>query len=133
MRRLCLLYKFLSTGQPSCIRNLLPQKRNSHRHPNNFHVFPCRTEYFKNSFFPLVINEWNKLDPNICSSGNYHIFRNALLKFTRSVEKKIFSITDPLGIKMLTRLRLGFSHLRREYKFRHGFKDTVSPLCSRSI
>ena len=30
---------------------------------------------------------------------------------------------------MLTRLRLGFSHLR-EHKFRHGFKDTLNPLCS---
>ena len=30
---------------------------------------------------------------------------------------------------MLTRLRLGFSHLR-EHKFRHDVKDTLNPLCS---
>ena len=29
---------------------------------------------------------------------------------------------------MLTRLRLGFSHLRK-HKFRHGFKDTLNTLC----
>ena len=28
------------------------------------------------------------------------------------VESKIFSITNPFGIEMLTRLRLAFSHLR---------------------
>ena len=29
-------------------------------------------------------------------------------------------------------MRLGFSHLR-EYKFRHGFKDILNPLCPCSI
>ena len=33
---------------------------------------------------------------------------------------------------MFTRLRLSFSHLH-EHKFRHGFKDTLNPLCSCSI
>ena len=33
---------------------------------------------------------------------------------------------------MLTRLRLGFSHLR-EHKFRHVFKDQLNPLCYYSI
>ena len=103
-----------------------------HRHPNTFHVLPCRTEYFKNSFFPHVINEWNKLDRNIRSSSNYQISRKAFLKFLKSVGKKIFNINDPFGINMLTRLKLGFSHLR-EHKFRHGFKDTLSQLCSCSI
>ena len=90
MRRLCLLYKcFLQPENHHIYRHkLLSQIRNSHRHPNTFHVFPCRTVYFKNSFFPHVINEWNKLDPNIRSSSNYHIFCNTLLKFTRPVEKK---------------------------------------------
>ena len=34
--------------------------------------------------------------------------------------------------KILSRLRLGFSHLR-ERKFRHNFADTVNPLCSCAI
>ena len=92
IRRLCFLHKFLSTWQPLHIYNLLPQMRNSHRHPNNFHVFPCRTEYFKNYFFPQSINEWNKLYPNIRSSSNYDIFCNALVKFIGPVERKIFNI-----------------------------------------
>ena len=35
----------------------------------------------------------------------------------------------PEGSKILSRMRLGFSHLR-EHKFRHNFADTVNPLCS---
>ena len=33
------------------------------------------------------------------------------------------------GFKLLTRLRLNFSHLN-EHKFRHNFKDTINPMCS---
>ena len=90
MMQLCLLYKFLSTGLLSHIHNLLLQMRNSHRQPSTFHVFPCRTKYFKNSFFTNVISEYNKVDPNICRPSNYHIFCNALLKFIRPIYKSIF-------------------------------------------
>ena len=79
-----------------------------------------------------VINEWNKLDPDIRSSTSYNLFRNTLLKFIRPVQRKTFHINGSVEIKLLTRLRLGFSHLH-EYKFRHGFRDILNPLCSCSI
>ena len=47
-------------------------------------------------------------------------------------EKKVnslFSIHNPVGVKFFTRLRLQLSHLN-EHKFRHGFEDTISPMCS---
>ena len=37
--------------------------------------------------------------------------------------------TSPKGIKLITRLRLGLSHLR-EHKFLHNFQDTLNPICS---
>ena len=40
-----------------------------------------------------------------------------------------YGIYDPLGVTLLNRLGLGFSHLR-EHKFRHNFADTLNPLCS---
>ena len=43
-------------------------------------------------------------------------------------ENSLFSVYDPLVVKLLTRLSLQFSHLN-EHKFRHGFGDTVSPMC----
>ena len=33
-------------------------------------------EFFKHSYFPSTINEWNKLDPNIRNSENSEIFKN---------------------------------------------------------
>ena len=41
-------------------------------------------------------------------------------------------IFDPIGLKLSTRLRLGFSHLN-EYRFRHNFQDCMNPLCSCSL
>ena len=61
--------------------------------------------------FPQVISEWKNLIQIFVSSCSYKIFRNALLKSVRGVEREIFNSKDPFGTKMLTRLRLGFSHL----------------------
>ena len=43
-------------------------------------------------------------------------------------QRSLFSINDPVGVKLLTRLRLQFSQLN-EHKFRHNFEDCMSPMC----
>ena len=65
----------------------------------------------------------------ICKSVSYEVFKNSLLKFIRP-SNNLFNVSDSLGIKLLTRLRLGLSHLR-EHNFNHNFQDTIN-LCSRS-
>ena len=87
-----------------------------------------RTEQFKYSFFPFCIDEWNKLDNMIKKSVNIKCFQSMLLKFFSLQERSLFSFHDPTGVKLLTRLRLEFSHLN-ERKFRHNFKDTVVATC----
>ena len=47
---------------------------------------------------------------------------------TENKENSFFSVYDSCGVKLLTRLRLQFSHLKK-HKFSHGFGDTVSPMC----
>ena len=44
----------------------------------------------------------------------------------------MYNIFDPIGLKFLTRLRLGFSHLD-EHRFRHNFQECINPLCSCSL
>ena len=51
------------------------------------------------------------------------------MKSIRPNGNSIFDICDNEGIKLLTRLRLGLSHLNK-HKFNHGFLDTVNPMCS---
>ena len=102
------------------------------RNQDKIATYYCRTDLFKYSFFPYTIVEWNKLDNTIRNSKSFLIFRNSLLKIGRSIQNSIFKIHDPLGIKLLTRLRLGLSHLN-EHRFRHNFQDCLNPLCSRSL
>ena len=52
IKRLCLLYKVLSIKVPKYIYESIPPTKHSFKNPNLFTLFPCRTEYFKNSFFP---------------------------------------------------------------------------------
>ena len=65
-------------------------------------------------------------------SWHYSLFRNNLLRFIRPIENRIYGIYDPLGIKLLTRLRQDFSHLL-EHKFRHNFGDIANPLYPSSL
>ena len=74
VRRLCLLYKVLSTGQPTYIYDFLPPLRSFRRHVNSFNLVCRKSEYFKNSFIPNIIYEWNKLDPDIRSSTSETYF-----------------------------------------------------------
>ena len=95
-------------------------------------IFPrffARHDYFKNSFFPSAITEWNKLDSFVKNADLFHVFKKHILNFIRPLPNSIFNIHNPLGIKYLTRLRIGFSHLK-EHKFRHNFQDSVDPMCS---
>ena len=41
----------------------------------------------------------------------------------------VFNCRNPKGVKLLTRLRLGFSHLR-DHKFKHSFQDSLNTICS---
>ena len=59
-------------------------------------------------------------------------FKVTILNFIRPKENSVFDINDTNGIKLLTRLRLNFSHLN-EHKFRHNFNAMVDPMCKCGI
>ena len=91
--------------------DLLPSMRSFRWDVNSFNTVSCKFEYFKNCFIPNVINEWNELDPHIRSSTSHNLFHNTLLNFIKPVQRKTFNNNDSVGVTLLTRLRLGFSHL----------------------
>ena len=97
----------------------------------NVVTYHCRTDTFKYSFFPRTILEWNKLDLTLRKSS-YKVFRNSLLKMIRPLPNPVYDLHNPLGLRLLTRLRLGLSHLN-EHKFNHNFKNCVNPLCTCSL
>ena len=67
MRRLCLFHKIFNLHSPKYLYDKIPPATRSYTTRNNKNIppFSCRAEYFMNSFFPNVINEWNKSDIKI--------------------------------------------------------------------
>ena len=88
--------------------------------------------FFKNYFFPHATISWNKLDIDARKSKSYAIFRNTLLKLRRPNQCTIYSISNHLGFKLLTRLRRGLNHLN-EHRFKHNFQNCINSLRSCSL
>ena len=63
-RRLCVFYKIKTTQIPKYLYELLPTESHTYntRNIENVETYYCRTDLFKYSFFPYVIDELNKLD-----------------------------------------------------------------------
>ena len=82
-----------------------------------------------NSFFPYCIREWSKLKEEFRNIKSVKKFKVTILKFIRPKGNSFVGTHDTNGNKLLSRLRLNFSHLN-EHKFRHNFNDTVDPTCT---
>ena len=99
------------------------------RQCNKIPAINVKHDFFKNTFFPSTIMEWNKLDWEIKNSESIVTFKKRILSFIRPSANSTFNCHNPRGIKLLSRLRLGLSHLR-EHKFKHSFQDSLNPFCS---
>ena len=99
------------------------------RSGDKFLPMSCRTEYLANTFFLYTIKESNNLSLEIRKSISSEVFKNPLLNFIRPTSSSLFNVSDSHIIKLLTRLCLGLSHLRK-HRFNYNFQDSINPLCS---
>ena len=88
-----------------------------------------RNYFFKNSFSPSTVIEWNKIDKNIRKSESLNIFEKSILECIQPSQNRVYNCHNPKGIKLLTRLRVTLSNLR-EHKFKHSFQNTLNPICN---
>ena len=95
---------------------------------NDMKTLSGRTKAFNSSFYPCSIKEWCALSEEIPNIVSANTCKEIIFSFIRPKETSVFAIHDTKDLKLLTRLRSNFSHLN-EHKFRHGFKDTVDPMC----
>ena len=73
--------------------------------------------------------EWNKIDKSIRKSESLNVFKKSISKFIRPSQNRVYNCHNPKGIKLLTILTVGLSHVR-EHKFKHIFQDTLNPICN---
>ena len=71
---------------------------------------------FDSPFYPCSIKKWCTLSEEMWNTVSVNEFKTIILKHNTN------------SLKLLTHLTLNFSHLN-EYEFRHGFRDTVDPVC----
>ena len=128
-KRLCCMFKIMNEEAPKYLTNMIPKGQQTIVTRNsNIPTFYCRTDCFKHSFFPSTLKYWFNLDDSIRNSESVAIFKSRLLSLIQPFQSNVYNIFDPIGLKLLTRLRLGFSHLN-EHKFRHDFQECLNPLC----
>ena len=88
LRRLCCMYKIINIGIPKYLTDLIPKREIGYNIRNrNKSFFHCRTESFKNSFFPYTIEAWYSLDPSIINSNSLEVSKSKLLAFIRPVQR----------------------------------------------
>ena len=133
-RKLCCFFKILKNKLPDYLFRIIPQRSSSYitRNSDEIPLFKTKHNFYKNSFFPSTTIEWNNLDQDLRNSESYTLFCSSILKFIRPPPNTFYDCQNIMGIKLVTRLRLGLSHLR-EHKFKHKFQDTLNPLCSCGI
>ena len=81
---------------------------------------------FESSFFSYCDKKWGNLSEELRNIDLTKTFKLSILNFVRPRENSVFAVRDINGLKLLTRLRLNFSHLN-EHKLRHNFNGTINP------
>ena len=82
-RKMSFLYKVLKSESPSYLSNTIPDSNNRQhqtRNSGNIPSFFAKHDYFKNSFFPSAITEWDKLDCYIRRADSVKVFIKRLLR-----------------------------------------------------
>ena len=81
--------------------------------------------FLKKSYISSIIIEWIKLDQYVRNAESHSLFGKRLLSFIRLEANGIFNLHNAKEIKLLNRLRIGYSHLKKR-KFRRNFQDAIN-------
>lgn len=106
------LFKIILNKSFPYLFELIPSLQRTHCFAGCLKTLHCRTELFRYLFLPFNVNEWNKLNADIKNSDSSTIFRKKILALIRPIGNGIYSIYNPVGVRLINWLRLGFSHLR---------------------
>ena len=136
-RKLIFFHEIILSLQPSYLQNYLTPYDNVRTYLTQYATqklikpFRGRTKAFESSFFPHCAKEWGNLSDELINIDSIKTFKLSIFNFVKPRENVVFAVHDINGLKLLTRLRLNFSHLN-EHKFWDNFNDTINPMCSYS-
>ena len=64
--------------------------------------------FFRNSYLPFTLTEWNNLDKGVRHSGSFSIFKEIILKFIQPPRDNIFHCHDPKGSQVNHKTKVRF-------------------------
>ena len=131
-RRILQIHKIYNNKTPLYLNDKLPLNCRalfSGNARNTFREIICKTNRYKNSFFPNAIASWNIFIKYFEDVPSFDILKKHINIFLRPKTRSIFGIHDPVGLRYLFQLRVSLSPLR-SHKRRHNFADTPSESCS---
>ena len=105
--------KIYKNKSPFYLFNLILEKTSFYatRNVDSIPLIKIKHEFFKSTFFPSTIIAWSKLDPTIRNAESVGIIKSNILKFIRPTPRSFSNCYNRKGIRLITRLRLGLSHL----------------------
>ena len=106
-----------------------PNRRNLINLPHIFQEVNCRTDRYKNSFFPNAVVTWNKTISDFEQLPSYEALKVHLISLFRPKIRSTFGIHDPSYLRFIFQFRVGLSDLK-SHKKRYNFADTLFDMCS---
>ena len=96
-RKLCYFFKLTKNKSLKYLFNYIPTVRSTYRTRNtdNIPKFNVRHTFFRNSYFPSIVTEWNNLDKSIRNSESFSIFKKNILEFIQPSPNSIFNCHNP--------------------------------------
>ena len=85
---------FFKENKPVYLVNLIQTKNSNYntRDADKITLFHTKHKFFKNSFFPSTVIEWNKLDPNLRSAASLKLFQKEFVKVYYIISKQCISL-----------------------------------------
>ena len=96
-RKLRYFFKLTKNKSLKYLFNYIPTVRSTYRTRNtdNIPQFNVRHTFFRNSYFPSIVTEWNNLDKSIRNSESFSIFKKNILEFIQPSPNSIFNCHNP--------------------------------------
>ena len=135
-QKLLLMFKIINEQTPKYLYEIIQPHINNTlqyniRHTNYFKTPLCRTVSYQNSYFPLTMKEWNRINVEIRNSPTVQIFKNNIMKMNNinpSNTTDIFKYSLPRQLNiLLTQLRNNVSDLNSDRYNDYLIQD---PSCS---
>ena len=132
-RRVLQIHKIINNNTISYLKDKLPancKEMFSGIIRTTFHAIICKSNRYKNSFFPDAVASWNLFMEifNYKVAPSIGVLKNDITSLIRPEAKGVFKIHDPAGLRYLFQLRVGLSPLKG-HKWCHNFIDNPSGVC----